>query len=157
MFRFIESRPVVRAATLTVALLALGACGNKTDRTTADTASGTIAPATNTSTVQVADVTLGRSISGDKRIANQTDTFGARDTIYASVHTTGSAPNTNVGVRWTFQDGQVVSERTETIAPTGDAYTEFHIAKPSGWPTGKYTAHILVNGREVQTKDFTVQ
>jgi hypothetical protein len=59
--------------------------------------------------------------------------------------------------RWTFQDGQQVDERTETITPSGEAYTEFHIAKPSGWPAGKYTLHILLNGQEVQTKDFTVQ
>ena len=50
-----------------------------------------------------------------------------------------------------------MSESTETISPTGDAYTEFHVFKPSGWPAGKYTVHVLVNGQEVQTKDFTVK
>lgn len=145
-----------RVAALSLALVALGACGgNKTDANSAQTSSGTIAPATNG--VQVADVTLGRGISADKRVANATDTFSARDTIYASVHTTGSASNTNVGARWTFQDGQVVNERTETISPSGDAYTEFHIAKPSGWPAGNYTLHVLVNGQETQTKNFKVQ
>ena len=63
----------------------------------------------------------------------------------------------NIAARWTYQDGQVVDERSETVAPSSDTYTEFHIAKPSGWPAGKYTAHVLVNGQEVQTKDFTVQ
>jgi uncharacterized protein YfaS (alpha-2-macroglobulin family) len=95
-------------------------------------------------------------VTADKHVANQSDSFTARDTIYASIHTTGSAPNTNLTARWTFQDGQVVDERSETISPNGDAYTEFHISKPSGWPAGKYTLHVLVNGQETQTKDFTV-
>jgi hypothetical protein len=139
-----------------VLCLALGvgvsACGKKDqDRAAAGGAVEASAP------VQVADVTLGRSIGGDKRVTNQIDSFGARDTIYASVRTTGTGSGTQLTARWTYQDGQVVDERTETISPTGEAYTEFHISKPSGWPTGKYTLRVLLNGSEVQTKDFTVR
>jgi hypothetical protein len=152
--RTIIARTGLRATTFALALLTIGACGKKTDESSTQTSGGTIGPAANT--VQVADVTVGRGVSADKRIANQTDTFAARDTIYASIHTTGAAPNTNLTARWTFQDGQVVDERTETISPTGDAYTEFHISKPSGWPAGRYTLHVLVNGQETQTKDIAV-
>ena len=147
-------RSAVRATTFALALTVIGACGKKSNDSSTQSAGGAIAPASNT--VQVADVALGRGVSADKHVANQSDTFAARDTIYASVHTTGAAPNTNLTARWTFQDGQVVDERTETISPTGDAYTEFHISKPSGWPAGKYTLHVLVNGQETQTKDFAV-
>jgi hypothetical protein len=150
-----KARACVSAAAVALGILSLGACGKKADQNANQTSSGTIAPSS--SAVQVADVALGRSLSPDKRIASQTDTFSARDTIYASVHTTGAAPNTNIAARWTYQDGQVVDERTETISPSGDAYTEFHISKPSGWPAGKYTLHVLVNGQETQTKDFTVR
>lgn len=147
-------RSGIRATTFAFALIVVGACGKKTSDTSAQTSGGAIAPSSNA--VQVADVTLGRGVTADKHVANQSDSFTARDTIVASVHTTGAAPNTNLTARWTFQDGQVVDERTETISPSGDAYTEFHISKPSGWPTGKYTLHVLVNGQETQTKDFTV-
>ncbi len=153
MRSFVQPRLLARAAALSLALLASGACGKKT-QDTSTTSGGAIAPGNGS--VQVADVTLGRSVSADKRVADQTDTFSPSDTIFASVHTTGSA-QTNLAARWTFQDGQVVNERTESIAPSGDAYTEFHISKPSGWPAGKYTLHVLVNGQEVQTKDFTVK
>ena len=145
----------LRATMLALTLAVVGACGKKSNDTPAQTSGGAIAPASN-NTVQIADVALGRGVTADKHIANQSDSFAARDTIYASIHTTGTAPNTNLTARWTFQDGQVVDERTETISPNGDAYTEFHIAKPSGWPAGKYTLHVLVNGQETQTKDFTV-
>ena len=105
----------------------------------------------------VADVDMGRHIDAEKKISDKTDDFAPSDTIYASVHTTGSAANQTMVGRWTFQDGQTVDERSQSISPTGDAYTEFHIVKPSGWPKGKYTLHVLVNGTEVRTKDVTVK
>ena len=143
------------ALSLGLVLLAVGACGKKADNT--QTATGSIGTTTAaTSTVRVADVNLGRSVGTDKQVADRTDQFKPNDTIYASVHTTGSAPNTTVTARWTFQDGQQIDERSETISPSGDAYTEFHVAKPSGWPAGNYTLHVLVNGQETTTKTFSV-
>jgi hypothetical protein len=139
-----------------VLTVGVSACGRKDEGAAADTAAGAVEAST---PVRVADVTLGKSVGADKRVTNQMDTFGARDTIYASVRTTGGSGSgtQQLTARWTFQDGQVVDERTETISPTGEAYTEFHISKPSGWPKGKYTLRVLLNGSEVQTKDFTVQ
>jgi hypothetical protein len=49
-----------------------------------------------------------------------------------------------------------VSESTQTIAPTGDARTEFHVSKPDGWPAGKYKIEVLVNGATAGTKEFDV-
>jgi hypothetical protein len=146
----------------TLSLISLGflltvtaSCGKKgSERADTVSSSGSVAT---TPSLRVADVALGKGIGADKHVSDATDTFKPNDTIYASVHTVGSAPNTTVAARWTFEDGQVVDERSETISPTGDAYTEFHISKPSGWPVGKYTLHVLVNGTEAQTKDFTVQ
>jgi len=148
-------RAVARTMPLVLSLIVVAACGKKSDQPTTQASGGAIAPAPGT--VQVADITVGRGISADKHVINPTSAFATRDTLVASVHTTGSAPNTQLTARWTYQDGQVVNERTETISPNGDAYTEFHISKPTGWPAGKYTVHILVNGQEVQTRDLTVQ
>lgn len=151
-----QSRTTFAGAVCLSLAIATSGCGKKDQSATAgDTAAGTLEA---TAPVRVAEVTLGKSIGADKRVANETDTFGTRDTIYASVRTTGATGGAiPVTARWTFQDGQVVDERTETISPSGEAYTEFHIAKPSAWPTGKYTLHVLVHGSEVQTKDFTVR
>ena len=102
-------------------------------------------------------INLGKSIDADKRVANGTDNFAPTDTIYASVVTEGSAPSKTIVARWTFQDGQVVKEETQTIAPSGAAATEFHIMKPSGWPVGKYKVEILVDGASVGTKEFEVK
>ena len=149
-------RAPLRLALVALSLAALGAC-KKDNAGQTQTSAGTLGASTSASSaVQVTDVALGKHLGADKRVSDQADTFSPSDTIYATVHTTGTASNTTLAARWTFQDGQVVDERSESIAPSGDAYTEFHISKPSGWPAGKYTLHVLLNGQEVQTKDFTV-
>ncbi len=151
-------RTSVLAGALGLALLIPAACGKKSEGA-GDTAAagGAVAGAAPATNLQVADVKLGKRLGADKQVADETDTFGPRDTIYASVHTTGFSSSARLTARWMFESGQQVDERTETIAPTSDTYTEFHISKPSGWPPGKYMVHILLDGQEVQTKDFTVK
>lgn len=106
--------------------------------------------------VRVSQIDIGRSLNADKTISGNTLSFKPNDTIYASVATAGSAATATVKARWTYQDGQVVSESTQTIAPTGDARTEFHIVKPDGWPAGKYKVEVFLNGSSAGTKDFEV-
>ena len=106
--------------------------------------------------VRVSQIDMGRSLNADKTISDNANSFKANDTIYASVATAGSAPTATLKARWTYQDGQVVNESTQTIAPTGDARTEFHISKPDGWPTGKYKLEVFLNGSSAATKDFEV-
>ena len=91
-----------------------------------------------TAAVRVTDVTLGRSVGGDKAVTDRTESFKPNDTIYASVVTEGSAQSATLRAKWSFEDGQLVDETTQTIAPNSQARTEFHISKPNGWPTGKY-------------------
>lgn len=107
--------------------------------------------------VRVTGIDLGRSLAADKGIADKTSEFRPSDTIYLSVETDGTAPQATLLTRWTYQDGQVVKELSETIAPTGKARTEFHIAKPDGWPAGKYAVAVSLNGAAAGTKDFEVK
>jgi hypothetical protein len=107
--------------------------------------------------VRVSQIDMGRSLNADKTISDTSNSFKANDTIYASIATVGTAPTAALKARWTYQDGQVVNESTQTIAPTGDARTEFHISKPDGWPTGKYKLEVFLNDSSVATKDFEVQ
>jgi hypothetical protein len=105
----------------------------------------------------VTGIELGKQIGADKRVTEQVAVFAPADTIYASVLSSGAAPSVTVKARWTYEDGQVVSESSQAIAPTGPAVTEFHIAKPSGWPSGKYKVEIAANNAVVGTKDFEVR
>ena len=106
--------------------------------------------------VRVSQIDMGRSLNADKTINDNTDSFKPNDAIYASIATEGSAATATLKARWTYQDGQVVNESTQTITPTGNARTEFHISKPDGWPTGKYKLEAFLNGSSSATKDFEV-
>jgi hypothetical protein len=143
--------------------LALTACGKKEETPPAPAA--TTAPATTPppattmapAGVAVASVDLGTAVGPDQKVTSPTTTFGAKDTIYAAVSTTGTATNATLGAKWTYQDGQTVNDSSQTIAPTGPAVTTFHISKPDGWPAGNYKVEISLNGSAVSSKDFTVQ
>jgi hypothetical protein len=124
---------------------------------TSESASTGAATSTAAPELKISEVQLGRRLSADKRVADATDKFSPRDTIYVVAVTQGSSPNTTVTARWTYQDGgQVVKEDSRTIAPNGTEATEFHISKPSGWPKGKYRVTVTMNG-STESKDFEVK
>jgi len=139
-------------ASLLLGLGLLAGAGCKKQRSETAGTDAAMAP----SEVKISDVQLGRRIGANSRIADATDKFAPRDTIYAVAVTEGSAPNATVTARWTFEDGQVVKEDSRTIAPGGAEATEFHISKPSGWPKGKYKVVVGIGGSS-QTKDFEVK
>ena len=107
--------------------------------------------------VKVTDIDVGRSVTADKTIAEKTDSFRPADTFYVSVKTDGSGSSVILTASWTYQDGQVVDESRQTIAPTGSAtVTEFHLSKPDGWPAGGYKVEVLLNGISAGTREFKV-
>ncbi|MGH7571366.1 MAG: hypothetical protein ACREMK_05930 [Gemmatimonadota bacterium] len=140
---------------LVAGLLIAAACGNRETETGA-TEEPSASP-TATAGVEVTEVALGRAIGADKAVSESTTTFGPTDTIYASVRTEGAASSSTITARWTFEDGQVVDESSQTIAPTGPEVTEFHISNPDGWPAGGYEVSISLDGQPVETQSFTVE
>ena len=119
-------------------------------------APGAPAPAAAPAPFAVQGVSLGNSIGADKRVASPTNVFAKSDTIYASVATNGASPSVTLAARWTHEGGHLVKEDSQTIAPTGPAATEFHIAKPDGWPAGTYKVEISANGVVVASQEFSV-
>ena len=135
------------AALGAVLVVGVAACARKTPE----------APPAAPAVLTVTAVDLGRTIGGDKRVTEKVEKFARNDVIYASVLTSGTSPSAVLKAKWTFEDGQVVDETEQPIAPTGDAATEFHISKPDGWPPGKYKVEVSLNGSPVQTREFEVQ
>lgn len=142
-----------------VSLLALGcaslviaaACGRKASgRENRENTGG------GTNTISVTNIDLGRAINADLTIKDQTNTFRPSDVVYASVETKGAAPAT-VGVRWTFNDNQLVDSGDRDIHPTGTTRTEFHISKPDGLPVGHYRLEVTLNGASAGNKEFEVK
>lgn len=139
---------------LGVVAFALAGC-NRSQQRTADSTAGAVASNVRTE-LSVIGVDIGKHIDGDKKISDGTDTFMPTDTIFASIHTSPTAKNGALVGRWTFQDGTLVDERTDSVTTSGDGRTVFFIMKPSGLPSGTYTLHVLVDGKEVRTKNATV-
>lgn len=140
-------------------LLAVGviSCGQQKAQDTTTSTETTMPPSSSAAPVQVLAVDLGRGVGSDKQVVEKVEIFKPNDTVYASVHTSGGGPDAKLGVRWTFQDGQVVDQSEQAIAAgEGSAATEFHISKPDGLPAGNYKVEVLVDGSPVQTREFRV-
>ena len=138
-----------------IALLVAATGCSKTDEQT--TTSQTMPPSKTAENIQVARIEMGRSVDVDKRVADVTMTFQPTETVYASVVTQGAAPSAELKARWTFQDGQLVAESSQTIAPTGNDATEFHLSKVEGLPAGKYRVEVFLNGVPAGTQEFEVK
>jgi hypothetical protein len=109
----------------------------------------------------VGGVTLGSAIGADKAVATASETFASKDTIYASVATTGSG-HLKLRSLWTFVKGDKtakVHEDTMEFDATGPATNEFHVANGKGWPKGDYRVEIFLGDATAAavTKTFKVQ
>jgi len=108
---------------------------------------------------RVTSIDLGSEIAPDGRVASGAAkaTFAPTDTIYVSVLTDQPPAGAELSARWTFEDGQLVSEGREQLTSSADNATEFHISKPDGWPTGRYKVEIAMNGQPAGTREFEVR
>ncbi len=160
----------IRTAPLIVAIaaaFALAACGKKEEApkpvvtpAPAPAPAPVTPPPVAPAPVALADIVLGNTMDPTTKAVSSTSTsgtFARTDTIYAAVNTTGAASSAVIVARWTFGEGQLVDESSQTIAPTGPATTTFHIAKPDGWPVGKYKIDVTLDGKPAGSKDFEVQ
>jgi len=158
------------AAALIVAL-AVTACGKQqppptstnpatpTQAPAAPAPSATPAPtAPANATANVASLTLGSALNADGKITAPATTFSPKDTIYAQVVTSGGSGNAAISARWTFGQGQVVSENNESVSTAaGNATTTFHISKPDGFPAGMYKVDISVDGKPAKSATFDIK
>jgi hypothetical protein len=154
--------PAPAPAAGSAAAPAPGASGSSTGGTApaAGAPAGGAASAAAAGPLKVVSLGLGKSVGPDKKVPEEVDTFAKGDTFYASVGTTGGSPGAKLAVRWaSFGHGgaeKVMNEETQAIAPAGDAWTEFHVARPEGWPAGDYNVEIRLDGKLVAVKAFRV-
>jgi hypothetical protein len=108
----------------------------------------------------IGTVTLGKAVGPDKKVAAPVEAFGVKDTIYASIDTTGVG-HAKVRALWTFVKGEKTAKVDESLLEfdsSAPATNEFHIAKPSGWPKGDYKVEIFLGDATAPaaTKTFKV-
>jgi hypothetical protein len=120
----------------------------------------TAAPTTVPAPPSVSGVTLGNAIGADKKVTAASETFGVKDTIYASVDTAGTG-HAKLRAVWSYTKGTKtaqVEESTLEFESAGPNVNEFHISKPSGWPKGDYKVDVYLNDATAPaiTKTFKV-
>ena len=148
----------VRFPVLALALLALAVGGCKpAEESAAPAPAPATPPVSSPGVFRVTSVDVGDAIDEGKRIAAPLTQFAPSDTVYASIASEGAAPQVTIVARWTYEDGQLVDESTQVIAPTGPAATEFHIAKLSGLPSGKYKVEVSADGKPAGSREFEVK
>lgn len=167
-------QPLILAASL-AAVLALSACGKQDDSASqlpaasppatapapsATTPAATPPPASTgmdaSSSVTFTSVELGSTVDASNKILASGTSFAPKDTIYASVDTSGTG-NATLAAKWTYQDGQTVHEDSKSLTESSPQTTAFMISKPSGFPAGNYKVDISLNGNQVASKDFAVK
>ncbi len=137
-------------------IVTAAACQKKDAGVVADTSPAATTPVPQPAALRVSGIETGKGLNPDKTVKDDAHDFGVRDTIYVSVKTEGAGSGT-LGAKFTFQDGQTVEETSQSISPTGDAYSEFHIQKATAWPKGDYKVEVTLNGVSAGTKDFTIK
>ena len=145
------------AAVLTVFVLTAVAC-RKDEVPPADSVAAAPAPPP---PAVVTVIETGKTIDANKRIVDTATVFAPRDTMYISVVTNNATPTTMLKSIVTHESGTVVDSSSQAVAlpmTTGGAsVTEFHLVKPSGWPTGSYTVEIWLDGQSAGTRTLTVK
>ncbi len=106
--------------------------------------------------IDVEEVRLGRAMSADMRILDEVDDYAPDDSIYASVRTAGVANSATLTARWTTESDSLLHEETKTIASNGEQWTSFSFGGRS-LAEGDYELKILLNGREVEEREFSVK
>jgi hypothetical protein len=157
---------LIPAAFSLAAVVALAACGKK-EEAPAPVVAPAPAPVVETApppppvveTASFVALNIGNELDENQmaRTTSKSAAFAPADTIYATVTTDGKAPNAAIVARWTFSDGQLVDESSQSIVQDGKANTSFHIAKPDGWPVGTYKVEITLDGNPVASREFMVQ
>lgn len=149
-----------RAAGTAALVLVAAACGKKDAAPVDSVATATPEPAP-VVTATVSNIELGRHIGPNRRVTETTDVFSPRDTFYVAVTTDNTTATSNLTARWTHEGGQVVDSTSQAVARSDAAgtvaVTEFHVAKRSGWPLGKYKVEIMLDGVAAGTRDFEVK
>jgi hypothetical protein len=118
------------------------------------------APAAADNSFQVANVTLGDAVTPDHKVRKEVTEFApSQKTIYVSVDTSGTTAGATLNAKWSYLEGkgELVNSVSQSIVADGPATTTFRVQNPDLWPEGKYKVDILLDGKQVSSKEFTVK
>lgn len=156
--------PASRVYVLVIAMLAatvFTACGKNED-VSSSTAEPQVAIAPSDpadSGVNVTKVTIGHTLDSEKRIVDDNTEFGPSDSVYVSVETSGTGKS-EIKVKYKHLKSSKeneIEQTTQKVDTKGPAVSEFQIYHNGGWEPGTYHVEVLLDGKSVSTKQFTVK
>ena len=100
-----------KAAVILVFLVPLASVACKKPEPSPTPPPVTSPPTTQPAPGSIGSATLGNAIGADKRVTTPAETFGTKDTIYASVETTGAGP-AKLRALWTYVKGEEMTRCT---------------------------------------------
>lgn len=164
--------PSLRLSALALSLLVLVACNRNAATPSTPAADGGKAvtvdgeqvetasadqPAEDLGDFRIVSVLLGTSLDPDKVVIGDSEVFGPKAGIHASVLSTGAHQGLRISAKWLGPDGSTVAETEQPVVPTAATATTFGISNPQGWPKGEYQVQIAINGRLQQSRTFQVR
>ena len=106
---------------------------------------------------KIVSVLLGRTLDADQVVQADRDTFAPRDTIHASVLSTGAHEGLTLSAHWLGPDGATIADTAQVVAPTQPTATTFSLHNPQPWPVGDYRLELAVNEHVLQTRAFHIR
>jgi hypothetical protein len=106
---------------------------------------------------RIVSVVLGSTLDPDKVVIGDSQVFGRRAAIHASVLSTGANQGLRLSAKWLAPDGSLIAQTEQPVVPTTATATTFGISNPEAWPLGDYQVEIAVNGRLQETRKFQVR
>ena len=148
----------IRAVGLCLAI-AIGAVACDRSQRSTRTDAPAVSSGSSALPAKVTGIELGNAVTAEGRVAAGAakSTFAPSETIYVSVLTDRPPAGATLSARWTYEDGQLVSEGHESLTSAERNATEFHISKPDGWPAGRYKVEIALNGQPAGGREFEVR
>ena len=83
------------------------------------------------------------------------DQFQRGPELYVSVNVASSSSEQTIEVEWLDPQGNVVRTDKRRV-PESAAYATFSSGPTRGWRSGKHTAVIVIDGRKVSEKQFSM-
>ena len=106
---------------------------------------------------KIVSVLLGRTLDAEQVVQADRDSFSPRDTIHASVLSTGAHQGLTLSAHWLGPDGASIADTAQVVAPTQPTATTFSLHNPQPWPVGDYKLELAVNEHVLQTREFHVR
>ena len=100
---------------------------------------------------------LGTKVTARGAIADQAagDAFLRGGEVFLSVDVSSASSDQLVEVKWVDPSGQVLHHDARR-APQGTRYVPFSSGATARWPLGAHRAVVLIDGRSVSERSFTV-